>query len=132
MIQIPDHFKSKKSTIIDRRSFSDLNRSVYGSLSSNSRPIIKDTPPRTEEEMQHNEQSKLVLGGEGDKTKVRYANFDEEMIGMTTTVTNEDAAGAFGSQVSELVTHDNIWSQSGNIITLRLATISRITVSFNC
>ena len=50
--------------------------------------------------MQHNEQSKLVLGGEGDKTKVRYANFDEEMIGMTTTVTNEDAAGAFGSQVS--------------------------------
>ena len=50
--------------------------------------------------MQHNEQSKLVLGGEGDKTKVRYANFDEEMIGMTTTVTNEDSGGAFGSQVS--------------------------------
>ena len=53
--------------------------------------------------MQHNEQSKLVLGGGegggGDKTKVRYANFDEEMIGMTTTVTNEDAGGAFGSQV---------------------------------
>jgi len=60
---------------------------------------LKDLPPRTEEEMQHNEQSKLVLGGEnGDKTKVRYANFDEEMIGMTTTVTNEDSGGAFGSQ----------------------------------
>ena len=64
---------------------------------------MKEVPPRSEEELQHNEQSKLVLGGEGagDRTKVRYANFDDEMIGMTTTITNEDSGGggAFGSQV---------------------------------
>ena len=43
-----------------------------------------------------------MLGGEGagDRTKVRYANFDDEMIGMTTTITNEDSGGgSFGSQV---------------------------------
>ena len=46
-----------------------------------------------------------MLGGEGagDRTKVRYANFDDEMIGMTTTITNEGdsgaGGGAFGSQV---------------------------------
>ena len=69
-------------------------------------------PPRSEEELQHNEQSKLVLGGEGagDRTKVRYANFDDEMIGMTTTLTNEDSGtggGAFGSQVRSDASPEN-------------------------
>ena len=75
---------------------------------------MKEVPPRSEEELQHNEQSKLVLGGEGagDRTKVRYANFDDEMIGMTTTITNEDSGGgAFGSQVSSFASQKKIRAQ---------------------
>ena len=78
---------------------------------------MKEVPPRSEEELQHNEQSKLVLGGEGagDRTKVRYANFDDEMIGMTTTITNEDSGGgggAFGSQVRSSASPKKIQSCS--------------------
>ena len=48
-----------------------------------------------------------MLGGErGDKTKVKYANFDEEMIGMTTSVTNEDNVGAFGNPQVNTQTQD--------------------------
>ena len=49
-----------------------------------------------------------MLGGEGagDRTKVRYANFDDEMIGMTTTVTNEGDS-AFGSQVRSISRQKN-------------------------
>jgi DHA1 family solute carrier family 18 vesicular amine transporter 1/2 len=54
--------------------------------------LLKSPPHRTEQEMQ--EATQLVLG-EGGRTKVKYANFDEEMIGMTQTTNNSDGSGGY-------------------------------------
>eukprot|EP00093_Oithona_nana_P013395 13395.XXX_540865_544646_1 [CDS] Oithona nana genome sequencing. len=53
--------------------------------------LLKDPPPRSEQEKQ--ETTQLVFGGE--KVKVKYANFDEELMqppGPTTSSTTQDNA----------------------------------------